>query len=364
MLNLAKRRCRQTLALMGGILLSTGVLGDTTVPVSVVTVQEQTIYRQREITGSVSSPQVAALSPATEGLVEALRVDAGDRVEKGDNLLTLDRALAEQQLAGARARVAETEATLADARRRLKEAETLGPRGGIAETLIENIRTEVAQSTAALASARAEAGQQQTILDRHKLDAPFAGVISRRLTDLGEWVSPGEAVFELVATDNLRLDFSLPEDFLSEISMNTNVSFRLNTVPGETHSGRVTAIVPVADPDVRTFLVRIVPNEAVPRMMPGLSAIATVRIGTGREAPVIPEDALLRHADGRTVVWTVESAGGEKVARERLISTGPSFDGLIAVNSGLEAGELVVVRGNESLQEGQPLTVTDSGKGE
>ena len=347
------------LCLAAGSLLA----AETRVPVTVAEVEIRPVVRQVDVTGSVTSPRAAALSPATEGLVETLQVDAGDRVEKGDTLLTLDRALVGQQLAAARARVAQGEATLADARRRLKEAETLGPSGGMAETLIENIRTEVAQSEAALASARAEAAQQQTILDRHSLNAPFSGVISERLTAPGEWVAPGTAVFQLVDTDNLRLDFALPEGLLPEISAESTVSFRLNALPGSTFDGRVKAVVPVADPGVRTFLMRIEPEQAIPQMMPGLSAVARVRIGTHREAPVIPEDALLRHADGRTVVWTVASSDGEQVARERLVSVGESFDGVIAVTGGLEAGERVVVRGNESLQEGQPLTLTGAGKG-
>ena len=354
-------RCARFLTALLSLTAVSLTMAESRVPVTVATVEVRPVVRQVDITGSVTSPQVASLSPATEGVVETMRVDAGDRVASGDNLLTLDRALAEQQLAEARARVAEAEATLTDARRRLKEAETLGPRGGIAETLIENIRTEVARGEAALVSARAGAAQQQTIVDRHSLNAPFNGVISKRLTDLGEWVTPGTAVFELVATDRLRLDFLLPEDLLPDISTDTAVSFRLNAIPGSAYRGNVKAVVPVADPGARTFLMRIEPAAAVPRMMPGLSAVATVRIGTTREAPVVPEDALLRHADGRTVVWTVDSTGGEPVARERLVQVGEAFEGVIAVTDGLRPGERVVVRGNESLQEGQPLSITASG---
>lgn len=330
------------------------------VPVSVAEIVTQPVYREVEITGSVTSPHVADLSMATAGLIESILVDDGDRVTRDQNLVLLDLSLARQQLDGAKAQLASERARLADAQRRLKEAEKVGSRGGIAETLVESIRTEVAQAEAGVGIAGASAAQQQTIVDRHTLKAPFAGVISKREADIGEWVTPGQAVLQLVATENLRLDFAMAEDFLSVVTPDVPVDFRLNATPGQSFRGTVKAIVPVADTSARTFLLRVIPETAIAKMMPGQSAVARIRLNTGVEAPVVPEDALLRYPNGRTVVWAVEQSGSEVIAREKLVSAGDSFGGMIAITSGLQSGSQVVVRGNESLQDGQRLIITSA----
>ena len=351
------RRCRPLAALALAALCSTLAAAQSAVPVAVARATEQPVYKQVQITGSVTSPQVAQLSTATAGLVTELLAEEGDRVSSGATLLKLDDELARQQLASAEAQVKQGAIAATDAERRLKEAETLGPRGGIAATLIEDIRAEVAEDKAALARFRADAGLRRAILERHTLKAPFDGIVSRRLADVGEWVTTGQGVFELVATDNLRLDFYLAEDFLHRISDDTQIDFRFNALPGQQFSGRVQSVVPVADPGARTFLLRVVPAEDVEKMMPGLSVTATLRNPTDTSALAIPEDAVLRHPDGRVVVWTVDDGADGTVATERPVTTGNSFAGLVAILDGLAPGARVIIQGNEALQNGQPVTV-------
>lgn len=329
----------------------------TIAPVAVALVQKQTVYYEAEITGTVTSPRVARLSTATDGLIVALHVEEGDQVATGEPLLNLDPELAQQRLASARAQVRQADAALADAKRRLREAEQLGSKGGIAETVIEDLRSEVAEDEAALSRFRADAALQRAVLDRHTLKAPFAGVISQRLAEAGEWVSPGQGVFELVATEGLRLDFALAEDFLTQISPDTEIEFRLNALPNRIFVGQVAAIVPVAEPGARTFLLRVLPKEPAAQMMPGLSVVATLRNPSKLDALVVPDDAILRYPDGRVVVWVLSQANGETIAEERLVTTGSSFSGLVVIKSGLNTGEQVVIQGNETLQRGQQVRV-------
>lgn len=107
----------------------------------------------------------------------------------------------------------QAETALVAAKRRLSEAKTLGSSGGIAQTLILDLSSEAGQDSAALQQARAQAALRQALVKRHTLKTPFAGVISRRMGEAGEWVSPGQGVYELVALDDLRLDFAVAEDF-------------------------------------------------------------------------------------------------------------------------------------------------------
>lgn len=326
-------------------------------PVAVATAVQRSARGQLELSGTVTSPQAARLSPAIEGLVTSIGVDAGDRVNGGDTLLQLDGELASHALASAEARVRQAEAALEDARRRLKEAEALGSKGGIAETLIENTRTEVSEDAAIVSQYRAEADRQKAVLERHSLKAPFDGVVGQRLVAIGEWITPGQGVFELVATDNLRMDFALPEDYLGQLSERTKVTFVLASDPGVMYPGKVRAVVPVVDPGARTLLLRIVPDNPVPAMTPGMSVKATLEISTGQEALLVPRDAVVRHSDGRITVWTVTGSADVPVATERSVRAAPAADGFVPILEGLPPSEPVIVEGNEALQEGQKVRI-------
>ena len=331
-------------------------------PVMVSAVKEQPIQRQVEMTGSITSPRVAELSPSTSGLVEKLLADEGDRVSAGAELLQLDSELAELRWQSAKAQRQQAETALADARRRLAEARRLGPQRGIAETEVRGLEAEVASDQAALEQARADAAYQQALLQRHRLRAPFAGVVSRRLVEQGEWIEPGDGAFELVATDGLRLDFAVAEDYLADLRKDSTVQFRSNALPGETFKGQLHTIVPVTDPGARTFLLRVLPVEADSRLMPGMSVIATLQIPTQRRGLVVPRDAVLRQPSGRVVVWLIEAGETGLVAREQPVQVGQRGAGLVEVVGGLEPGARVVVRGNEALQNGQPVRIVDAGQ--
>ncbi|MGB5210350.1 MAG: efflux RND transporter periplasmic adaptor subunit, partial [Gammaproteobacteria bacterium] len=182
-------------------------------PVEVTAVTTRDIVNRLDVTGTVTSPRSAVLSTAVSGLVAELFVDEGQRVDAGDVLLSLDAELAELALQRSNAEVRQREAEVTDTRRRLDEAERVGPERGIPRTQIESLRSEVTIDEAALAAARAAAREQAALVERHRLKAPFTGVISQRFSELGEWVNPGDGLLELVATDNLRFDFRVSQDY-------------------------------------------------------------------------------------------------------------------------------------------------------
>lgn len=328
-------------------------------PVAVAEAQSRNVLDQIQVTGSVVSLADALLSTTVAGRVEALEADVGRRVETGDPLLRLDTALEQSTLEAARAARDEAEAALADARRRLREARDLGPNRGIPETEVRSLEAEVRMDEAVLARLSAEARRQALVLERHVLRAPYAGVVSRRLVDPGEWVTPGSGVMGLVALDRLRLDFAVAQQHFPRLKKDTPVRVRLDALPEQTLPAVIEAIVPVNDPEARTFLVRARLEGAgqVP-ITPGMSVRATLSVDTGRTSVVIPRDALLRHPDGRITVWVLPDGGDQGAVSERQVEIGLTFDGRVEVRDGLAAGETVVVRGNEALRDGQQVRVT------
>ncbi len=217
----------------------------------------------------MTSARSARLSAATSGLVSALEVDAGSRVKAGQLLLQMDPELAQLQARGAEAAAEQAKLALRDARRRLEEARTLAPQQSIAESVVKDLAAEVAQDEAAVHQAEAEAGFRKGVLDRHQLKAPFDGVISAKLTELGEWVTPGQPVLELVALDDVRLDFPVAEDFAADIQVGAPMRFGITADPTARHDAVVTTVVPVTDPGARTFLLRVQPDRFTAATHPG-----------------------------------------------------------------------------------------------
>jgi membrane fusion protein, multidrug efflux system len=351
-------------AILGLALLPGLALGEeqAAAPVVVATAVEEDILQVVQLSGTVTALRNAQLSVSTSGLVTALQVDAGDRVEQGQLLLEMDAELARQQYASARAARTQAERALADARRRLQEARKLAPQRSIAETAVRDLEAEVAEDEAALEQVSADAGYREGILQRHQLKAPFSGVISSRSIELGEWVTPGQAVLGLVSTDQLRLDFQVPEDHLADIKAGSSVDFSLGADRDRQYPGTVLTAVPVTDPTVRTFLLRVEADEAVPGMLPGMSASASIKLHSGERGVTIPRDALLRYSDGRVIVWVIEEKDGQYTASERRVQPGFSNVGQVAIAEGLATGEQVVVKGNESLRSGQRVSIRSAEK--
>ncbi len=326
-------------------------------PVRVETVSSRTIVQQVNVTGSVTSPRSALLSTAVAGLVSDIVVDEGHRVQAGDALLALDAELAQLARDRTAAELRRSETALADARRRLVDAEKVGAERAIARTEIESLRAEVQSNEAALAASRAALREQDAVVARHTLRAPFTGVISVRHAELGEWVNRGDGLLELVATDNLRFDFRVAQEYFSALSPGTPVDIALDAAADRGLRGRIDTIVPVKDPGARTFLVRVLADGDSTMITPGMSVRGRMNLDTGRQGVAVNRDAILRFPDGRSTVWVVDDEEERLVVREKAVETGFEFDGLVEVTTGITAGDIVVTRGNETLQDGQAVTV-------
>jgi RND family efflux transporter MFP subunit len=319
------------------------------------------VVEEVTVTGSVVSPRTSRISSEVSGRVTDVRVEVGDRVEKGAVLAALDPELTELDLRRARAATREAEAALADARRRLADAERLRASETLAEAALLTRRAEVEMDEAVLARLRAEQARQAALLKRHQVRAPFAGAISRKLANPGEWVQTGTPLVELVSTSDNRIDFQVPQEFYPRIRPKSPVEVSLDAVPDRRLPGRVTATVPQSEPGARTFLMLVHLDDAQAPLIPGMSARARLRLGTDRKGVTVPRDALLRYPDGRVTVWVLDGGApgdaGTATVRERRVVPGRTFDGRVEILEGLEARTTVVLRGNEGLQEGQRVRV-------
>lgn len=354
-----RRRALYGLVLPGLFAAASAAAQQNAPTVLVTPATRAALVEEVAVTGTVVSPRIAELSTEVSGIVAEIGVELGDRVRAGDEILRLNSELEALSLAAARAATEQARHELEDARRRLAEARRLGEIQS--QSAVESIAAQVNIDVAKLKRFEAEEKRQAARLARHRLQAPFGGVISRKLVERGEWIQPGQAVIELVALERLRIDFQAPQTVYSKLDDTTRLRIRLDALPGRQFEGRVERIIPVTDPVSRTFRVRAALEDASVRLAPGMSASAVMRLDSGAQGIVVPRDAIIRYPDGRVTVWVAEIDEEGARVREIRVQTGLGFDGQIAVTGGLEAGARVVVRGNESLYEGQRVVPREAG---
>lgn len=326
--------------------------------ITIQQVEASPLKRQVPITGSVSSPRVSTLSSEISGLVSELQVDAGDKVTQGDLLFELERELSEIARTRSEAELTQVREVLADSERRFEEAEKLAASNNIAASELRNRQAEMAIDAAAVKVADAQLREQQALLRRHKVKAPFTGTVSQKLADPGEWVNPGTAILELIDTENLRIDFQVPQRFYANIDDQTQLTLTIDAYPDQKFEARVHRKVPLSASGGRTFLLRTLLKSQAPDLIPGMSVSGQLLLDLNRTAVVVPRDVVRRYPDGRTSVWILsERDGNQGQVVERQVETGLVFGERIEIRSGLEEGQELVARGNEALQEGQTVRI-------
>ncbi|WP_229682977.1 efflux RND transporter periplasmic adaptor subunit [Alloalcanivorax dieselolei] len=313
------------------------------------------------MSGTLTAERQAWLSARVDGLVSRVHVDAGDQVEPGQVLLELDPAIARQTLLRAQAEAAEADAAVREAERLVTEAQRLVEHRAIAATELGARTAALDLARAAAESARASTREQEEIVARHTLPAPFSGVVAEKLTETGEWVQRGTPVLSLIATDRVRLDLRVPQERFWQIDNDARVRVFADALGGTPLPASVDARVPVTDAGTRTFLLRLLVDDAEGHLLPGTSARAEISLAqAGTGIVTISRDALLRHPDGSLSVYVVEDDGDQPVARRRTVRILHDQDGRVAVaGDDIAQGTRVVIRGNEALTDGQPVDLVE-----
>lgn len=361
---------RALVCVLFGLLLAGGRAGaqdDPPVPVSVAPVETVRGGADLSLPATLTAARVAALSVEAAGLVSELLVDEGDSVLTDTPLLRLRpqrKTLARDALRAEheRARAAEQLAAVKEKRLRRLVEQRMTPQDSY-----DVARAELAQARAATRAAAAQVALLDDEVQRLELRAPFAGVISRKNTEPGAWVLPGDVVMELTETAALRAEFALPQQHYARLAPGSAVRLTLDAYPHAPVDLRVTRMIPVVRESGRTLLVRAdLPNHDG-RYAPGMSGTVSVALGARGDGalPAVPTDAVLVRPDGTRVVWRVDRAGAGWVVAPVPVRVGERvgahFEVLeVLVPDGLPPGSAVVVRGNERLRPGQAVTLTDS----
>lgn len=292
----------------------------------------------------------ASLAVGADGSVESVKVRVGDRFRRGAVLLEVDRALASARLGIAAARVNAAREALAQAEREVKRLEPL-PAGVVAEQEREQAASRVATARAELGAREAERAEASAQLRRHRIRAPFDGVVATRFVDRGDWVRVGDPVLEVVSSGGVEILVDASQELLGRVAVGD-----LAVLVGSERPLRVAGLVPALDPNTRTLRVRLEP-EASADLLPGTSVEVRFDVVIKKAgAVVVPQDALLFDGQRSRVVKVVD---GKATSVDVSVLAKAGETALVRAN-GLAVDDQVIVRGNERVRPGQPLIIEDS----
>ena len=345
-----------------GALLCAPVFGDEAPtskgpPARPVTVERVTAETPREtlrLSGESIPHRRVRLSPEVAGRVERVAVEVGDRVRAGDELLVLDDAVARIEERAARAQRDEARALLKEARRRRDELARLDASRHVSATALESAAAEVEAAEAVAAWREAELARRRVLVERHRLAAPFDGVVVSRPAERGQWAERGVTQLELVAMDTLRVRAPLPQRHYPAVAPGTTAVVEFDALPGRRFEGRVFARLAAGIEATRAFPLLIDLPNPEHALAPGMSARITIELaGPEGEALTVPRDAVVTRADGERVVWRV---GDDGRVEPLTVRVGRALgERLEVAGGGLATGDRVVVVGNETLRAGQAV---------
>ncbi len=304
-----------------------------TVTVRTRIIESRTRVATEEVVGTVRAKLRSVIEAKVSGKLEQMLVVPGQQVKAGEALAMVD------------AREVQARYDQAVALRQQAEAELKRLASLFEQKILSQAEFDNAQAKARVAVAGVT--EAETMLGYTKVTAPFAGVITRKHADVGDLASPGKPLLDMEDSTTLRLEADVPEAVVGKLTLGDKLPVRISALEKELE-GVISEIAPAADPNSRTFLVKL-----------DLPATTGLRAGQfGRVAMPVGETTALRVPANAVVVrgqMEIVFVVGEGKARLRLVKTGKRLGDEVEVISGLSAGENIVADPASGLMDGQPV---------
>jgi membrane fusion protein (multidrug efflux system) len=304
------------------------------------TVQTQTVERKsrtatEEVVGTVRPKLSAAIEAKVSGRIKQMLVVPGQLVTNRERLVILDAHEIQSRLDQAAAARQQAESDL-------KRATDLMQQKILSQSEFDNAQSKFRIAAAAETEAK-------TMLDYTLITAPFAGVITRKLADVGDLAAPGKPLLQMENPDTLRLEADVPEALVGNVKLGDKLAVRIAAVASEI-KGTVAEMSPTTDPNSRTYLVKLDLAGAT-GLRSGQFGRVSVPVGEAR-AILIPAAAVILRGQMELVFVVANSH-----VQLRLVKTGNRVGNEVEVVSGLDSGEKVVTDGASVLTDGQPVII-------
>ncbi len=306
--------------------------------VEAMEVKPNRLENRVETTGSIRPNEEVQLRSEVAGRVARILFSEGEQVKKGQLLVTIDNEEIKAQME-------RTNVQLQQALRNEKRQQQLLQAEGISEEVYEQSQLQVAQL-------KAEKAELQARLNNTTIRAPFNGTIGLRSISEGGYVSPGDNIANLVQTDPIKIDFSVPEVYASQLNENTTIEFTVNGI-ADTMSATVYAIEPRINTTSRSLAVRARASNENRNLLPGAFAEIKVNLGSRKDALLVPTSAVNTEINGKSIF--IYNRGR---AYRKEITTGIRTAADLEVLNGLSAGDTVILTGLLGLKDSAEVNIS------
>lgn len=312
------------------------------ITVEVSRVREKIFAEEFETLGSLASVDNIDISSELAGQITAIHFKPGSQVKKGTLLIQLDDTVLKSQLAT-------TQANLALSETNYKRTNELAKRGLTSEQAQDQVLADLQDK-----QNRVKVKQAQ--LEKLRLKAPFSGTLGSRKVSIGQYVNVGQPLVRLIANHQLRIEYSLPERFLTRLKLGQQVRVFSEAFPKHTFKGVVNYIAPAIDKETRTLAVEALIDNDSQLLSAGLFVRVSHQLGKERKRLFVPEESLIPTMNGQRVFVLRE---GRAVALR--VQTGAHYKALTEINSGLNPDDVVIIRGQHKLKEGSRVVAVAHG---
>jgi len=316
--------------------------------------------------GYVVARTKASVSSKILGRLAWIGVTEGSRLREGEIIARLESADYEAAALAAKANVASVEAQLAQAKRDLQRAQALRRDNLVSDADLEGAQTKLDVLAAQLGAARAQSDLAKANFENTNVRAPFAGTVLRKDAEVGEIVAPSSAGGGLTRTaivtmadlQTLEVEVDVNEAYIAQVRNGQGARITLDAYPDTSFAGRVRQVVPTADRQKATVLVKVSILDRDPRILPemGAKVVFTAREGAAAVAAprrvLAPAAAVVRSADG-AAVWVVEDGAVRRVS----VDVGEARGERLEVRKGLSGGENLVLEPPAGLKDGLKVRV-------
>ena len=297
----------------------------------------QTFDNNLSLSGSIEANEQVEIRSEVSGIVEGIYFQEGSSVSKGQVLFKVNDLELRAQL-----RQTSTREGLASENER--RAKLLLQKEAISQEEYDLARAD-------LKSAQAQSQLIKAQIAKTSVRAPFSGKIGLRSISPGTYITPAILVAKLVNTGKLKITFSIPEKYASQVKTNTYLTFKV-TGSDDKYTAKVYAIEPEVAVATRTLQVRAIAENSSGKLLPGTFADVELPLDIIKDAIVVPTEAVIPVQNGKKVFI---SSNGQ--AKEVMIETATRTDASILVLSGLKAGDTVITSDVISLKNETPVKV-------
>lgn len=317
-----------------------GPPGSQRPPVAVVAVAARMTQLENrvEALATVKANESVAISATITESIAGIFFEDGDNVEAGQLLvkLTQSEELAEVKLA---------EVELNEQKREYNRITDLVARKSIAASELDRLQSQVEAARARLETAHAK-------LSERNIHAPFKGVVGFRRVSKGTLVTPGTVITTLDDIATVKLDFTVPERFLSDVNVGNTVEARADAYPGQQFNAKIATVETRINPDTRALLVRAVLQNSERKLRPGM--LLKINLIQGRhQGLVVPEEALFSVRKQHFVY----ALNPDDTVVKKAVRIGMRREGIVEIVDGISEGEQIISRGQQKVREGDVVKV-------